>query len=259
MQIIHKIRKIADAVSNKIIDAHGRIKSAHIVRDACVGETLIECIIAISVLMIILAPASALYVASGRTIAMNRADLVAAALAEEGLEIMRNFRDTNLIKFSQKADQCWNAKPDPSLTLATCADNVMGATDDGSRLYYELYLDPETMLWSMDDNGLAEAWNPQFSNYRLRQDIATESDPECLGMGCHTHMDLFFAARRGVNDARGALSPYYRQIRTQYYDIDSPSIGKKNAIKVESVVQYQVGGQMRTIQRDLILTSKPPL
>ena len=74
------------------------------------GETLIEIMIAVSVLMIALAPASALYIDSIKSTAANRDYLIVEALAEEGIELVKNIRDTNFLRFSAKAEECWNAK-----------------------------------------------------------------------------------------------------------------------------------------------------
>ena len=52
-----------------------------------VAETLLEVVVAVGVLMIVLGPASATFVASVRTVGQNRNDLVAASLAEEGVEV----------------------------------------------------------------------------------------------------------------------------------------------------------------------------
>src|SRR3989338_11488654 len=88
-----------------------------------VAETLLEVVVAVGVLMIVLGPASATFVASVRTVGQNRNDLVAASLAEEGVEVVRNIRDSNFLKFSAKATACWNAAPSDSSGAAVNIGN----------------------------------------------------------------------------------------------------------------------------------------
>ncbi len=76
------------------------------------GETLLEVVIAVSMIMIIIAPTAAIYTTGIQTLSYSKEDLIAESLAEEGLELMRGFRDNNLIKFAQKGGECWDAKPE---------------------------------------------------------------------------------------------------------------------------------------------------
>lgn len=231
------------------------------------SETLIEAIIAISILIIVLAPASAMIISSSKTIGQNRNDLVASALAEEGLEIMRSFRDTNLIRFAQKADSCWNTKPDPALTLDNCADvaNKIGGDDTiVAERILNLQMNPDSLAWSQDHdgNGVPILPAPPITDYQLSYDTATQADPECPANNgaCHTHTGIYFYPDKTVGAPlpRGQLSPFFRQIQIQYIDIDQD--GKTDPImKVTSTVQYAVSGGMRTIKRILFLTNKPAL
>ena len=64
------------------------------------GETLLEVIVALLVLTIGSASATSLIVTSIRANQFNKDSLIALNLAQEGIEYMRNLRDTNWIKFS---------------------------------------------------------------------------------------------------------------------------------------------------------------
>lgn len=76
------------------------------------GETLIEVLIAISVLIIVMVPSAALVMQSTRSTAYTRDNLIAMSLADEGIELMNNIRDANALKFGEKFDSCWDTKPD---------------------------------------------------------------------------------------------------------------------------------------------------
>ena len=76
------------------------------------GETLIEVMIAISVLVLVMVPVAELNIKATRNNAYNRDHLVAENLATEVLEIIRGIRATNLLLFIAKENLCWNTKPD---------------------------------------------------------------------------------------------------------------------------------------------------
>ena len=76
------------------------------------GETLIEVLIAVSVLIIVMTPSAALVMQSTRSTAYARDNLIAMSLADEGIELMNNIRDANFLKFGEKFDLCWDTRPD---------------------------------------------------------------------------------------------------------------------------------------------------
>ena len=76
------------------------------------GETILEVLVALVVITIGAATATSLIVSSLKANLFNKDSLVALNLAQEGIEYMRNLRDTNWIKFSADTQGCWNTKPD---------------------------------------------------------------------------------------------------------------------------------------------------
>lgn len=227
------------------------------------GETLIEAIVAVSVLLLVMGPASAMIVSSSRTISQNRNDLIAAALAEEGLEIMKNIRDTNMVRFAQKSDECWNTLPDKDLTLSNCADaaNKIGAASLLEPRILNLLTNPDSLQWTIGDNGegVPVVPEPTLSNYQLSYDIATAVDAECpSNAGCHTHTGMHFRPDDTITAPlpRGELSPFYRQVQIQYLDFNNDETVDP-VMKVTSKVLYLRAGGMREIKRILFLTNKP--
>lgn len=218
------------------------------------AETILEVIIAVAVLMVILAPASALYISSTHTIAGNRNDLIAASLAEEGIEMVRNFRDTNFLKFSPKAQECWNTKikkdDSSDIALVDC-DSEKIATGR-----FRLILDPNTLEWNLEapSDPTSQLSEPLLSipaagnieEYRLRSDIPTQTNPECTGgpgvpADCSVHTSLYFAAPDAGFANRGEASLFYRQIMVEY--------PLASEMKVTSLVQYRRGNNIRNIKR----------
>jgi len=104
------------------------------------GETILEVITALFVIIIGSATAANLIITSLRANMYNRDNLIALNLAEEGIEYMRSLRDTNWLKFSYDTQNCWNMMPN----VDTCVDasrikdskyfalaDVIGAESDG--------------------------------------------------------------------------------------------------------------------------------
>jgi Tfp pilus assembly protein PilV len=81
------------------------------------GETILEVLIALVVITIGAATATSLIITAIKANLFNKDSLVAINLAQEGIEYMRNIRDTNWIKFSANTQGCWNTKPGS----ATCS------------------------------------------------------------------------------------------------------------------------------------------
>lgn len=235
------------------------------------GETILEVVIAVTVLMLILAPASALYIASTHTIAGNRNDLIAASLAEEGIEILRNMRDTNLLKFSPKAQECWNTKPDhdtltdpgaPAATIESC-ENAAKKISTGK---FKLTLNPGTLEWNLE--------SPNDSTSQLSEPLM---EPQILAAGDVEEYRLF-SDNSGTllyfikpvdwptpTNPDGSPNPppaslFYRQITVEYLDLDGSGVADSAdpAMRVTSLVQYRRGnGEPRNIKRALILTNQP--
>lgn len=96
------------------------------------GETLLEVLIALVVLIIGSVTATSLILTSIKANLYNKDALQALNLAQEGLEYMRNLRDTNWIRFSANTQGCWNVKPG----VATCAGNLMTEALSADSGYY---------------------------------------------------------------------------------------------------------------------------
>lgn len=108
------------------------------------GETIAETIIALSVLAIGITLSSVLMSNSLRNMNSSKSRVVAVNIAREGIEAVRNIRDTNWLKFSSRRRTCWNHMP-----LKANSDTCAG---DGSDLIpagdYIVYKD-EAFRWRL--------------------------------------------------------------------------------------------------------------
>jgi len=86
------------------------------------GETLAETIIALSILAIGITIASTIMLNSMRNLTNAKNRVLAVNIAREGIEAMRNIRDTNWLYYSDKRRTCWNH--DPSVPSCDGSDPI---------------------------------------------------------------------------------------------------------------------------------------
>lgn len=220
---------------------------------------------AISVLMILLGPASGLFVASVRTVGQNRNDLVAAALAEEGIEVVRNMRDSNFIQFPTKVAQCWNAAL--GATIDTCDTTKIGdetklsTTASPQRQYFRLLFDPVTLAW---DLSVAPASPTTFlAEPDAVPAVTARGDTAIYQLWQNPATSLYFTTplqtQTTPNAAPNIATPFYRQIVIEYLELDLAPPSAADAMRITSLVQYQNGGKLRNLKRVLVLTNQPAL
>jgi type II secretory pathway pseudopilin PulG len=75
------------------------------------GETILETLIAMGILVIGIMMASSIMGSSIRNINSSKNRVIAVNIAKEGLEAIRNIRDTNWLKFNSVKRECWNHEP----------------------------------------------------------------------------------------------------------------------------------------------------
>ena len=107
------------------------------------GETILETIIAMGILAIGITLASSIIGSSLRNINASKNRIIAINIAREGIEAMRNIRDTNWLKFSSNRRACWNHDP----VLDTCDVNNPNPILPGDYLIYK----DTTQKWQLDD------------------------------------------------------------------------------------------------------------
>ena len=92
------------------------------------GETILETVIAVSILAIGVTLSSTLMASSLRNINTSKNRVIAVNIAREGIEAVRNIRDTNWLKFSGNARECWNHLPSGLEPLDDCLESCNGVT-----------------------------------------------------------------------------------------------------------------------------------
>ena len=197
------------------------------------AETLIEVLIALSVIMAVSSITTGVHVTSTRSTANNRNDLIAATLAEEGIELMRNIRDTNFLRFSDDT-QCWNMKPGE--TNCTLAASKLAA---GSST---VWIDPAdfSVKFANYNYGINTAdLNAPGNNDSFKLKLRKLVDPNDPTSGAKLYVNNGIA---GDDD-----SFFYRGLDISYIN---------DSMEVVSTVYYpSATGKVRTVVRATVLTN----
>jgi len=195
------------------------------------------------------ATATSLIVSSLKANLFNKDSLVALNLAQEGIEYMRNVRDTNWIKFSADTQGCWNTKPE----VTECSPaNLIGQAvgDKGYSLGDKLGMAVGTKLDLSDGVGVTE------KNYILGYfDLNTLEDSDGVEkkdsgnksnlLDDYDFIGSFYGASTKVDDSK-----FYRSIEVDYKNIAAtspwtvtPAVSPDTAdmMVVTSTVQWKDG------------------
>lgn len=112
------------------------------------GETIMETVIAFVIIAMLITFVGIAIGMSIRNMGNARNRIIAINIAREGLEGMRNIRDTNWLKFNSKRRTCWNALPsaDPG---ANC--NPATLIEPGKYIIYKQgkYAGVNTYRWRL--------------------------------------------------------------------------------------------------------------
>ncbi len=125
------------------------------------GETILETLIAMGVLLIGIMMASTIMSTSIRNINSSKNRVVAVNIAKEGLEAIRNIRDTNWLKFNSKKRECWNH--DPKTDSCDGVNSIIGSGD------FIVYKEPIT-----DASGEEKGWKWRLESLTSGKTEVTE-------------------------------------------------------------------------------------
>lgn len=206
------------------------------------GETLIEVVIALFVVAIGSITATSLIITALQSNSFSRDNLVALNLATEGIEAMRNIRDTNWLRFGFNKAGCWNMSPN----VANCDDpnNIIIGS------HYTVDLDINTMKWSLSqpmarglDLGNGNPTDNEF--YRLKYvDLDGGSDHELY---VSTQIKPVLPA------AVNGDSKFYRMLQIDYPANATPATADE--MTVTSMVQWEAQGVPHQVVLTTILTN----
>lgn len=224
------------------------------------GESLVEVIVAIFVVSIGSSVATTLIVSALQANTFSRDSLIALNLATEGLEAMRNIRDSNWLRFSYDKANCWNISP----TATDCTLNQNGVGNNNPMLpgFYTIDLQPNNFTYHLTQvmsgfpldltHPIANSAPYQLSAVDL--DAARDTDNDLNPSNDHD-----FFASNVVNDPSShyldlGLTPFYRMIEISYPNgpANDPT---DQSLTVTSTVQWQAQGVPHSVVLQTILSN----
>lgn len=210
------------------------------------AESLVEVIVAIFVVSMGAAAATTLIVTAMQSNVFSKDNLIGLNLAVEGIEAMRNIRDTNWIKFGFDKDSCWNIVPEAGPGDCTPDANLIEPD------VYAMVLKPDTYAWQLSapmvdnaldlKNGALEAAN---EHYRLG--FLDTSDEDTNGNGeAFDDPDLYVAEPfKGDPTPDPGVSKFYRMVEVTYPE--SGDAAADNEMQVRVLVQWRGGNAVHSI------------
>ncbi len=192
------------------------------------GESLVEVIISVGILMLVIGPAVGINILSNRKADVAKKSLIAKHIAQDGVELVKVMRDSNLLKYKTKETQCWLTKPDFAGDISICDANE-NVLSSGS---YRIQNTPAGIILTRVgvENSLSE-------------NLAALNDAQ-------------FNLHQGDNEytlnPADPKTPFYRELNITLTDIDNADDVGNNATgfdtaSVVSVVKFKTGNSVKVV------------
>lgn len=206
--------------------------------------------IAVFVVALGSASATSLIVSAIQANGFSKDSLVALNLAVEGIEAMRDIRDTNWIKYGFDKSNCWNLAPDPDPLITTPCTAPYDLIDAG---FYSADLNPTNYSWS-----LSTVYTGAGNALDLSDPLAANNENYRLGFvdlsGGTSARDIYvtapFITTWSLPGGSGD-SKFYRMI-TISYDTGDPATAE--VMSVTSTVQWEQNG-VHTVDLSISLSN----
>ncbi len=211
------------------------------------AESLVEVIIAIFVVAMGAGITSSLVVSALQSNSFSRDNLIALNLAVEGLEAVRDIRDSNWLKFSFDQKTCWDLLP----SQTECNENSKRIETKN----YTTYLGAD-YAWQLKEAGTPlnlDTTNPDNNNYvlNLRSDGIQPNPNEIYSSNNDEDEN---PKRFNVPDNRNPFSGrFYRMI--QIKRTDDPNVPGQSNMDVTSIVQWKAQNVVHNVTLSSLLTN----
>jgi len=197
------------------------------------GFSLIEIVIAITTLVVVVVAATTLIVSSIRTTTTNVDNIVAYNLAQEGLEAVRNMRDSNWL-----SNQDWRK-----------GGNIFWGEDfDKSEGVYTVDYKNVGRIMGVEDEAVDIVYLRQYAPWSL-QPLIQEDDAVL-----YLASDLSLGVTRYTHDSSlGEPSKFSRKITIK--EVGEEVIEGQPKIRVESLVEWKDQGRTKELKLYMDLTN----
>lgn len=188
--------------------------------------------------------------------------VIATNLAREGLEAVRNIRDTNWLKFSNDRRGCWNHFPGQTVLLDSCdgGDPILPGN-------YIVYKNNE-FRWKLDDTDILGEDTTRLTWVDIDLNVDSDLDGEL-----DNDLDMYNHILTNHDDTLGQQiqnTLFQRTMTVQYLEnqpiVGNPTIDDEgewealvddtavNRMLITSTVTWPEGGGQRTVELKTILT-----
>ncbi len=216
------------------------------------GETLIEVLVAIIIIIVgALSAVRLLGIASIHN-QLTKERVIATNLSREGLEAVRNIRDTNWLRFAGERRRCWNnadfANP------IECKDNNSDGIPNDVIIHEQQYIvkfDGTNYRWELDEVGLTSRLD--------LEDGEIGEDDEKYRLRINSVTGLFNHEDEDLDDSDGEInenSVYFREIYTEYLESDQTLAASESAniLRITSKVEWYDRGKISDVTLTTIIT-----
>lgn len=190
------------------------------------GESLLEVIVAISMLVIVVTGASMLQRNAIISIGSGRRFLVGQTLAKTGIELVKRTLLSNRLKFPNDLDACWFAMPQVS-AATDCASSPLtdGSAPDSAQTYsFQISIDPAT--------GVSQF---EYKNPPLDLEDGIDASDESFRL--YLDEDETRYLHEPADPSVVEQTPFFRQVTLSYPE--------SNILVVTSSVQWFEGTRLR--------------
>ncbi len=181
--------------------------------------TLIEVLIASTILVVAIVAIAGTMLMAQKASRLSRDRLIATNLAVEGIEIVRNIRDTNWVRFSGDRGNCWMTV----VGAPNCSNSYESIAADPGKNFYTVFV-VSSLMWQL--GAMSGNLNTSPATFQLKEET--------------------LAANKTILASGGAGTPtrFFRQI-----DINPDPILPGEKIEVISTVQwYDSGGTVQDVE-----------
>jgi len=203
------------------------------------------------------ASATSLIVNAMQSNSMSRDNLVALNLAVEGLEAVRNIRDSNWLKFNYNKAACWNEMP----SSAICGTAKFGSIVD-TGITFSVLFDPVTMKWKLESHAgeMPADITGEISGWRLYyMDMNKNIDSDGDGIA-NNDRDIINDSTVPTSD-KAALrllgTNFFRAVNIKYTagTTDPITLDSATEMTVTSLVQWKSGSKTNQVKLSTKLTN----
>lgn len=182
------------------------------------AESLVETLVAVFVLSLSAVAALTLMVTILRTVDDVKERVIATNLAREGIEAVRNIRESNWLEHPRERRDYWNCLGAEDCNIANEENLIQDDT------YYIVDFD-ENFRWQLEK---------QNTSLDLNQELTTNSD-YMLSLEKYADTEVDFYTHPDFADEEKDKA-FFRQIHLRYLDDD------KDIIEVKSRVEWRASG-----------------